>query len=103
MSATRPPLLQLRDAAIAASHASGRELMKRFRKKLKISEKPGAGIVTDADLASERVALKSLKLAFPKFEFLTEESGALGEHSAGRWILDPLDGTTNYAHGFPMF
>jgi myo-inositol-1(or 4)-monophosphatase len=103
MPATRPSLVQLRDAAIGASHASGRELMKRFRKKLKISEKPGAGIVTDADLASERVALKALKLAFPKFGILTEESGVKEARSAGRWIIDPLDGTTNYAHGFPMF
>jgi myo-inositol-1(or 4)-monophosphatase len=93
----------LRDAAIEAAHASGRVLMRRFRKKLRINEKPGAGIVTNADVESERVAIRILKKARPDFGILAEESAEKPAKSPGRWLLDPLDGTTNYAHGLSNF
>jgi len=78
--------------------------MKYFRKKIRIQEKPGAGIVTEADLKSEAYLLKKIKGTFPSSEVITEESGL--HKKAGnrfRWIIDPLDGTSNYAHGFPWF
>ncbi len=99
-----PSLAKLEAAALEAARASSRILMKNFRKKLQIREKDGAGLVTQVDLAAEAAALKILKRRFPEFGLLTEETNPeeIGRHE-GRWILDPLDGTTNYIHGFPMF
>jgi myo-inositol-1(or 4)-monophosphatase len=96
----------MRSAAIEAALAAGDVLLYHFTRKLKISEKPGAGLVTNADLEAERRAVKILKKKFPSFTFLTEESTVEPTHgitTAGRWIIDPLDGTTNYVHRFPMF
>lgn len=94
---------QILKAAIDAAHASGAILLKNFGKKLDVREKKGAGLVTQVDLASENAAVQLLKRTFPDFGFLTEESGTHGSQSGGRWVIDPLDGTTNYVHRFPMF
>jgi len=93
--------LAANDAAIAA----GKVLLKYFGKTFEVREKKLAGLVTNADLEAEAAALKILKKARPDFGFLAEESGASDETrpAEGRWILDPLDGTTNFVHGFPMF
>jgi myo-inositol-1(or 4)-monophosphatase len=93
----------LEKTAIRAAHASGRVLMKYFRTRLKVDIKADQGLVTNADLESERVALRILSRDYPDFGILTEESEAKPGSSPGRWILDPLDGTTNYAHGLPLF
>lgn len=101
----------LAEAAVRAARTSGRILMKHFGKSLRVSEKSGAGLVTNADLESEEACVKILRRAFPSFAFLTEEgtesarSTAInpGPSQGPRWIIDPLDGTTNYIHGFPMF
>lgn len=77
--------------------------MRRFRTRLRVSEKPGEGIVTNADVESEKAALKILKRDFPDFGVLAEESSPVKGRSAGRWIIDPLDGTSNFAHGVPNF
>lgn len=77
--------------------------MRHFGKPLRVEEKAGAGLVTQVDWASENAAIKILKREFPDFGILTEESGQHLARSPGRWILDPLDGTTNYVHRFPMF
>jgi myo-inositol-1(or 4)-monophosphatase len=101
-----PSLAKLQEAAIDAALAAGKVLMKNFGGKLRVSEKLDAGLVTQVDLAAEAAALKILTRAFPRFGLLTEESHPSEETSsgnAGRWILDPLDGTTNYVHSFPMF
>ena len=90
-------------AAIEASHASGALLARHFQKKIRVSEKAGAGLVTNVDLAAEAASLKILRKKFPDFGVLAEEAGIEKARSAGRWIIDPLDGTTNYVHGFPMF
>jgi len=111
LSAPSPKALAVRNrvakvclkAAVEAAHASGAILMRHFGRKLKISEKNGAGLVTNVDIASEKAALKILRKAQPQFSILTEESPPEEGEMNGRWILDPLDGTTNYVHGFPMF
>lgn len=100
---SRPNLIELRDVAVSAAHAAGKVLLRRFRTRLRISEKPGAGIVTNADLEAEKAALRVLKRAYPSFGVLAEESGHAESKDLGRWILDPLDGTSNYAHGLPIF
>lgn len=101
---TSPPLQKLLKVSLEAAFVSGKTLKKHFRKKsLKVREKRGAGLVTNADLESEQRALKILRHSFPGFGILAEESDALRSRDQGRWIIDPLDGTTNYVHGFPMF
>jgi len=58
-------------------------------------------IVTDVDRAAEAAILEVLRSAFPDHAILAEESGAVGEHEFV-WLVDPLDGTTNFAHGYPQ-
>jgi myo-inositol-1(or 4)-monophosphatase len=98
-----PSFNVLRDVAVEASQAAGKALLKRFRTKLKISEKSDAGLVTNADIEAELAAIRVLKRKFPHFGILAEESAEQMGESAGRWILDPLDGTTNFAHGHSVF
>lgn len=71
--------------------------------KLEIKEKLGAGLVTNADIESEEACVAYLRKLRPDFSFLTEEETAERLPARGRWIIDPLDGTTNFVHGFPMF
>ncbi len=90
----------LREIAVGA----GKILLKHFRKPIKIQKKDGAGIVTEADHRSEEYLLAQIKKHFPDSEIITEESGLhKKEGSTYRWIMDPLDGTSNFAHGFPWF
>ena len=97
------PPNQLRKSAIDAAHAAGAVLKKYFRKPLQVREKLGAGLVSNADLEAEETTIKILRRKFPNFGFLAEESDPVVSQSPGRWIIDPLDGTNNYVHGFPMF
>ncbi|KYG66153.1 inositol monophosphatase [Bdellovibrio bacteriovorus] len=93
----------------------GREVLLNYFGNLEhVEEKFQAGLVSEADKESERVIAEHLKKNFPEFEFLGEETFA-GSHApgakvqaepaqkVGRWIVDPLDGTTNYIHRFPIF
>jgi myo-inositol-1(or 4)-monophosphatase len=101
-----PSTRKLIETAVAAAHASGKVLIKHFGKKLRVEEKVGAGLVTNADWESENAAIRILKArarGFADFGVLTEESGLHAARNEGRWIMDPLDGTTNYVHRFPMF
>lgn len=68
-----------------------------------IGEKGEKDLVTKADLESERVIKETIKSIFPDHAILAEESGASGNKSQSRWIIDPLDGTTNFAHQLPLF
>lgn len=76
--------------------------LRYFKKTHRIIHKPHAGIVTEADKESEKYILKKIFSRFPESSIITEESGAFGGNSLV-WIIDPLDGTSNYAHGFPWF
>ncbi|GAB5409292.1 MAG: inositol monophosphatase family protein [Balneolaceae bacterium] len=61
-------------------------------------------LVTDADLASEKKIIEIIKAEFPEDQFLAEESNTYTELPPGRvWIIDPIDGTTNFSHGFPPY
>jgi myo-inositol-1(or 4)-monophosphatase len=60
-------------------------------------------LVTEADRESERAVIRTLSRAFPDLAILAEESGANARRSEHRWIIDPLDGITNFAHRFPQF
>jgi myo-inositol-1(or 4)-monophosphatase len=94
----------LLDAAIDIARRAGRVLVEKFEEVRTVAFK-GEGrvnLVTDADTASEALILSELRSRFPDHAILAEESGASG-HGRHVWYVDPLDGTTNYAHGVPHF
>jgi len=68
-----------------------------------INKKGEIDLVTEADIQSEKAILKVISENFPGDGFLTEESGEIDNNSERLWMIDPLDGTTNYAHSFPFF
>ncbi len=69
-----------------------------------VRHKSAVDIVTDVDVQSEKEVCATLLSAFPTHSILGEEGGArVGSDPRYRWIIDPIDGTTNYAHGFPFF
>jgi myo-inositol-1(or 4)-monophosphatase len=87
------------DAARAAGHLLRRELGGVRR----IEHKGVINIVTEMDHQSEALVVDRLRTAFPDHAILAEESGATAGRSEYRWHIDPLDGTSNYAHGIPIF
>ena len=84
---------------------AGRILLEKLGRKIEVSLKSDKNIVTEADLASEKYIVEQITTHFPRHAVLAEESGAsiLIEGNEYRWIIDPLDGTTNYSHGYPCF
>ena len=90
--------------ALDIAREAGAELLDRLRRPREIAEKGRrADLVTDADRASEKIVLERLRSAYPSATILAEESGTHAGTSDERWIVDPLDGTTNFTHGYPMF
>ena len=97
-------LEQLSQVARIAAELGGSVLMQHYGRLVSIEQKARAGdLVTNADLAAEKAVLASLTEATPEIPVLAEESGALGDVSDLCWCVDPLDGTTNFAHGYPFF
>lgn len=94
------------DFAIQTARDAGQILAERFGRKIQISNKSEIDLVTESDLASERLIIDRIKTHYSRHSILAEESGVTNPHdheSDWRWIIDPLDGTTNYAHGYPCF
>jgi myo-inositol-1(or 4)-monophosphatase len=93
--------------AIQTARDAGSLLAERFGRSLRISNKSELDLVTESDLASERLIIDRIKTHYPRHAILAEESGTSapseGTRDEWRWIIDPLDGTTNYAHGYPCF
>ena len=87
--------------AIAAQAA--RTLRAMQRGALDVSRKTLRDVVTQADLASERIVLDGIRELMPGAAILSEEAGASGAQDGARWIVDPLDGTVNYAAGLPWY
>ena len=84
---------------------AGHILLEKFGRKIGVSKKGEINLVTEADLASEKYIIDKIKTHHPRHSILAEESGEAvliggGSH---KWIIDPLDGTTNFAHGYPCF
>jgi myo-inositol-1(or 4)-monophosphatase len=87
-----------------AVHKAGRGVVRDFGEidKLQISKKGVANFVTSADLRTEQILVDELRKARPKFSFLTEESGHIaGPDATKRFVIDPIDGTTNFIHAIP--
>jgi myo-inositol-1(or 4)-monophosphatase len=96
----------LLQTAVTAAREAGKVLLEHLHRPLNISNKGRrADIVTIADRESERVIVECLRKATPNAAILGEEGGEYTAHhgTVERWIVDPLDGTTNYAHGYPLF
>jgi myo-inositol-1(or 4)-monophosphatase len=82
---------------------AGRLLNEKLTRHNPIYYKGTINLVTEADKMSEELILAEIGRRYPDHGILSEESAAKNEQATVRWIIDPLDGTTNYAHGFPFF
>lgn len=92
--------------AIETAREAGQLLLEKFGRKINVSKKGDINLVTEADLASEKLIIERIKSYHPKHSILAEESGEaviIGGENKWKWIIDPLDGTTNFAHGYPCF
>ncbi len=100
----KPPLINVMEKA---ARAAARGLIRDIGEveNLQVSRKGPADFVSMADLRAEKILRAELNKARPKFGFLLEEGGEVPsqDHAGQRWIVDPLDGTTNFLHGIPHF
>jgi myo-inositol-1(or 4)-monophosphatase len=90
-------------AMSAIAREAGALLMEYFRQRVKIEYKGEADLVTVADRKSEALIRERIRQQWPEHDILGEEGGLRDNGSEYRWYVDPLDGTTNFAHGFPVF
>ena len=95
------PLLNI---AVRAARSAGEVIIRSLNRveSLKVTTKGPNDFVTEVDQAAEAEIIGVIKRHYPSHAFLAEESGASGD-SDTVWIIDPLDGTTNFLHGFPVF
>src|ERR1700686_171817 len=98
---TVQPLLNI---AVRAARRAGEIIIRSLNRleSLTVSSKGRNDFVTEVDHAAEQEIIGSIRRLYPHHAFLAEESGRSGEHDT-LWIIDPLDGTTNFLHGFPVF
>ena len=95
------PLLNI---AVRAARRAGEVIIRSLNRleSLTVTSKGRNDFVTEVDRAAEAEIMAIIRRHYPQHAFLAEESGASGEHETV-WIIDPLDGTTNFLHGFPVF
>lgn len=92
----------LETAAAIAREAGG--LLSRYFERRVVAERKGEyDLVTEADRASEALVVERLRAYYPSHTIVAEEGGGIESSSEYRWYVDPLDGTTNFAHSYPMF
>jgi myo-inositol-1(or 4)-monophosphatase len=91
------------EVGMEAARKAGKLLMERFHSSFAVMHKGAINLVTDVDIAAENLIVSRIRSAFPHHSILAEENHAGGARGPYTWIIDPLDGTTNYAHGFPIF
>ncbi|MEO7983100.1 MAG: inositol monophosphatase family protein [Bacteroidota bacterium] len=93
----------LKSTLLEAARAGAGEILRFFNGDFKISNKEGVNNpVTEADHAAEKAIIKVIRSAYPGHAILSEEAGALSQDSEYKWIIDPIDGTINFAHGIPL-
>ncbi|GMR04741.1 MAG: inositol monophosphatase family protein [Thermodesulfobacteriota bacterium] len=95
--------MEIQKAAIDMARRAGRILKENLGHAGRVEFKGDVNIVTEMDMRSEALIMGEIKKRFPGHGILTEESEGLEAASGKRWIIDPLDGTTNYSHGLPIF
>lgn len=90
--------------ALQAALKSGEMLRKKFGTEIEVSSKEGRhNLVTECDKAAEQMIIETIHKSFPHHAILAEESGASVHKNEITWIIDPLDGTVNFAHSIPVF
>jgi myo-inositol-1(or 4)-monophosphatase len=93
-----------RQAAVRIAKRAGKLLQAELGGPHQIAFKGApTNLVTEMDRRAEALIIEALRSAFPRHAVLSEERGLVGGRSRHRWVVDPLDGTTNYAHGLPFF
>jgi len=93
----------LKQTLIRAAEAAATVIQQYYGKTFQISNKEGVNnLVTEADHAAERTIMDIIRSAYPDHYILSEESGDMPKNSKYKWIIDPLDGTVNFAHGLPL-
>jgi myo-inositol-1(or 4)-monophosphatase len=93
----------LRNTLLQAAQKGGEVLQHYYQKQFEISSKTSLNnLVTEADKKSEEVIINCIKEQFPEHYIFTEEAGEMPSNSEYKWIIDPLDGTVNFAHGLPL-
>jgi myo-inositol-1(or 4)-monophosphatase len=96
-------LHMLKNTLLEALHKAADEIRRYDDLDFKVSNKEGINnLVTEVDHASERIIIEAIKKNFPDHHILTEESGDLVQDSQYKWIVDPIDGTVNFAHRIPI-
>ena len=93
------------DFSVELARAAGDVLKHYMGREKRVELKGRANLVTVADKEAEALIIRGIRQRYPNHAILAEESGALGasDSSPGKWIIDPLDGTTNFAHQYPFF
>jgi len=95
---------EIMGTAVLAAKVAGKFAFEHIDKVKEISYKGGANnLVTDIDKKCEKMILDRIIAKFPSHSILAEETGDHSPGNAVKWVVDPLDGTTNFAHGFPVF
>ena len=93
----------IKPTLIRAAEAAGKVLQQYYGKHFEITNKEGVNnLVTEADHAAEKLIMEIIREEFPDHYILSEESGDMPSGSKYKWIIDPLDGTVNFAHGLPI-
>ena len=92
-----------KEVAVAAAHRGAGILQSRFGNISRVQKKAAQEIVTEADTESEKEIIAIISSNFPGHGILSEECGMANPSSEYRWIIDPLDGTVNFAHRVPIF
>jgi len=91
------------ETSMEIAREAGALLVNHYERRVAFELKGEYDLVTEADRASERLIVERLSTHFPSHSIVAEEGGGHDGKSECRWYVDPLDGTTNFAHGFPMF
>ncbi|MCY7310778.1 MAG: inositol monophosphatase family protein [Bacteroidota bacterium] len=93
----------LKSTLIEAAKAGAAEILRFFNSDFKIFNKEGVNnLVTEADHAAEKAIIEVINAKFPGHQILSEEVGEIAQDSDYKWIIDPIDGTVNFAHGIPL-
>lgn len=98
-----PQLTKLLPEVSATAIAAGKLLLRNASGHRSVHFKGKINLVTEMDLKSEKLIVARLRKLLPDASFLTEEGSAVENDSPCKWVIDPLDGTTNYAHTFPIW
>lgn len=98
-----PDIDKIAIVGIEVAREAGQLILERFQTDFVISQKGAINLVTEVDLAAEELIVNRIRKEFPSHSILAEERHNSANRDSICWIVDPLDGTTNFAHGYPFF